>query len=83
MPNTLDLGDETLNLQVFRYRDFLDFLVWVVRKNSVEVGTLSGYRSAIKSLYKDQSIALPEEYGEDMKIIFSGCEKSSKLSYMK
>ncbi|KAF0721804.1 hypothetical protein Ae201684_018910 [Aphanomyces euteiches] len=67
MPKTLDSDDETPNLQVSEYSDFLDFLVWAIRKNSVE------------SLYKDQNIALPEVYGEDMKIIFSGIRRSVAL----
>ncbi|KAH9165544.1 hypothetical protein AeNC1_018491, partial [Aphanomyces euteiches] len=67
---------ETLNLRVFLYRDFLDFIVWVIREKSVQVGTLNSYRSSVKSLYKDQNIDLPEEYGEDMKMIFSGIRKT-------
>lgn len=63
---------ETINLEVFQYQDFLDFLVWTVNNKRVEVGTLNGYRSAIKNLYKDNQIPLPDGYGDDMKEIFSG-----------
>ncbi|KAG9411097.1 hypothetical protein AC1031_022077 [Aphanomyces cochlioides] len=62
----------TLNLAVFTYDDFLQFIEWCANKPKITAGTLSGYRSSLKSLYKDQNIPLPEEYGDDLKIVFSG-----------
>jgi hypothetical protein len=63
----------TVNLDVFVYQDFLDFLVWTVRnKPKIVAVTLSGYLSAIGSLYKDCSVLLPVEFGDDMKEIMSG-----------
>ncbi|KAF0739373.1 hypothetical protein Ae201684_004942 [Aphanomyces euteiches] len=76
MFNSVDQSTVTLNLQVFLYSDFLDFIVWAVRQKSVQVGTLNSYRSAVKSLYKDQNIDLPEEYDTEMKTIFSGIRKT-------
>ncbi|ETV67724.1 hypothetical protein H257_16085 [Aphanomyces astaci] len=68
---------ESLDLSQFQYLDFLDFLVWTVRnKPTIKPGTLSGYRSAIKSLYRDESLAVPIEFGDDMKEIFSGLRKT-------
>ena len=63
---------QTLDLDVFQYKDFLDFLVSTVQEKSVGVGTLNGYRSAVKSLYIDRGKTLPHEFIEDMKVIFSG-----------
>ena len=63
---------QTLNLRLFKYEDFLEFLEWTVRNKDVEAATLSGYCSAMKSLYKDEKIALPEGFGDDMKEVFSG-----------
>ena len=65
-------GGATLNLQTFTYNDFLQFLNATVKSKRVEVATLSGYRSALKSLYRDQRVQLPKDYGDDMKEIFSG-----------
>ncbi|KAF0735076.1 hypothetical protein Ae201684P_002992 [Aphanomyces euteiches] len=44
---------QTLNLDVFQYTDFLDFLVSTVREKSIGVGTLNGYLSQCreKSIY--------------------------------
>ncbi|KAF0718364.1 Aste57867_1745 [Aphanomyces stellatus] len=66
----------TLDLRVFAYENFLEFIVWTVRERNVGLGALSGYRSAVKSLYIDQGVVLPESYDGDMKVIFSGIRKS-------
>ncbi|KAG9409846.1 hypothetical protein AC1031_020157, partial [Aphanomyces cochlioides] len=67
----------SINLNTFVYSDFLEFIIWTVRnRTSIQTGTLSGYRSAIKSLYRDQQIALPIDYGEDLKEFYSGLKKS-------
>ncbi|KAF0710698.1 hypothetical protein AaE_012420 [Aphanomyces astaci] len=71
-----DGHDETLDLRVFGYENFLEFIVWTVRERGVGMGALSGYRSAIKSLYIDQGVPLPEPYNIDMKVIFSGIRKT-------
>ncbi|KAF0708114.1 hypothetical protein AaE_013347 [Aphanomyces astaci] len=66
----------TLDLHAFHYEHFLDFIEWTVQNKHVEVMTLSGYRSAIQSLYKDQGVPVPLEYGEDIKEVFSGLRKT-------
>ncbi|ETV63564.1 hypothetical protein H257_19509 [Aphanomyces astaci] len=53
----------SLDLSEFSYNDFLEFLVWTVRnKPAIQPGTLSSYRSATKSLYKDHNLAIPDEF---------------------
>ena len=67
---------QTLNLEVFEYQDFLDFLLWCVHnKPTISAGTLSGYCSSIKSLYKDRKHPLPDAYGDDMKEVLSGIKR--------
>ncbi|ETP28071.1 hypothetical protein F442_22643 [Phytophthora nicotianae P10297] len=41
----------------------------------VKAGTLSGYRSAIKDLYRVRRLALPPEFGDGMKQLFSGMKR--------
>ncbi|KAH9150540.1 hypothetical protein AeRB84_006639 [Aphanomyces euteiches] len=76
MTSEQESDGQTINLIVFQYLDFLEFIEWTVRNKKVEVGTICSYRSALKSLYKDQKVALPEEYGDDMKEVFSGLKKT-------
>ena len=74
-------AESTLDLNRFQYTDVLDFLVWTVRnKPTIRPGTLSGYRSAIKSLYRDESLAIPVQFGDDMKEIFSGMYNTEVIS---
>ncbi|KAH9111141.1 hypothetical protein AeMF1_004050 [Aphanomyces euteiches] len=76
MPSPDYADKSTLDLSIFSYWDFLDFLQWTVRnKPTITAQTLSGYRSALKSLYKDQMVELPAAYNDDMKEIFSGIKK--------
>ncbi|KAF0741617.1 hypothetical protein Ae201684_003296 [Aphanomyces euteiches] len=76
MPSPDYADKSTLDLSIFSYWDFLDFLQWTVRnKPTITAQTLSGYRSALKSLYKDQKVELPAAYNDDMKEIFSGIKK--------
>ncbi|KAF0744704.1 hypothetical protein Ae201684P_018321 [Aphanomyces euteiches] len=59
--------ETTINLSVFSY-NFLEFIEWSIQnKPKITAGTLSGYRSSLKSLYKDQNVHLPDEYGDDLK----------------
>ncbi|KAH9095353.1 hypothetical protein Ae201684P_013468 [Aphanomyces euteiches] len=58
MPSPDYADKSTLDLSIFSYWDFLDFLQWTVRnKPTITAQTLSGYRSALKSLYKDQKVS--------------------------
>ncbi|KAH9081282.1 hypothetical protein LEN26_021403 [Aphanomyces euteiches] len=76
MPCPLNNDDRTLNLNLFTYHHFLQFLVWTVNHKSIEISTLNGHRSAIRSLYKNQRISLPEEFGEDIREVFSGLRRA-------
>ncbi|ETV89797.1 hypothetical protein H310_15374 [Aphanomyces invadans] len=59
----------SLDLRVFAYENFLEFIVWTVRERDVGLGALSCYRSAVQSLYVDQGVDLPEPYDSDMKVV--------------
>ena len=64
---------QTLNLEVFVYQNFLDFLEWTVNHRTTLTGsTLSGYRSAMKSFYKDKNMQPPQGFDLDMRDVFSG-----------
>ncbi|RQM20763.1 hypothetical protein B5M09_010269 [Aphanomyces astaci] len=78
MPSTEHEGRMTLDLRVFAYENFLEFIVWTVRERDIGLGALSGYRSAVKSLYIDQGIALPEPYDGDMKSVAQNLQNGSK-----
>ncbi|KUG01951.1 hypothetical protein AM587_10001959 [Phytophthora nicotianae] len=62
-----------LNLMEFTPPYFEQFLVY--KSRGVKAGTLSGYRSAIKDLYRVRRLALPPEYGDGMKQLFSGMKR--------
>lgn len=65
-------SEKTIDLTRFTYKNFLDFLVWCVNNREAQISTLNGYRSAIRSLYKDQRLDIPIEFGEDIREVFSG-----------
>ncbi|ETI30072.1 hypothetical protein F443_22808 [Phytophthora nicotianae P1569] len=62
-----------LNLMEFTPPYFEQFLVY--KSRDVKAGTLSGYRSAIKDLYRVRRLALPPEFGDGMKQLFSGMKR--------
>ncbi|ETO68238.1 hypothetical protein F444_14913 [Phytophthora nicotianae P1976] len=62
-----------LNLMEFTPPYFEQFLVY--KSRDVKDGTLSGYRSAIKDLHRVRCLALPPEYGDGMKQLFSGMKR--------
>ncbi|ETV64558.1 hypothetical protein H257_18562 [Aphanomyces astaci] len=68
-------GPMTLDLRVFAYENFLELIVWTDRERDVGLGALNGYRSAVKSLYIDQGVALPEPYDGDMKNLQNGSKE--------
>ena len=70
-PDMLDQEGE-INLRVFEYRNFLQFIEWTVQFTNNKVGTLSNYRSAIKDPYKRNCIPFPDEYDIDMKELLQG-----------
>lgn len=57
-----------IDLAEFTPQYFEKFLVY--KRRSAKSGTLSGYRSAIKDLYRLKRIPLPTEYGDDLKQLF-------------
>ncbi|ETP53246.1 hypothetical protein F442_01765, partial [Phytophthora nicotianae P10297] len=66
-----ELSKEDANTsRFFEEHDELRFLVY--KRSSVKTATLSGYRSAIKDLYRVKRLASPTEYGDGMKQLFSG-----------
>ncbi|ETN03998.1 hypothetical protein PPTG_15363 [Phytophthora nicotianae INRA-310] len=62
-----------LNLMEFTPPYFEQFLVY--KSRDVKAGTLSGYRSAIKDLHRVRCLALPPEFGDGMKQLFSGMKR--------
>ncbi|KAH9094685.1 hypothetical protein LEN26_018176 [Aphanomyces euteiches] len=76
MPCEVSSDGFTLDLSLFQYQDFLSFLEWTIQIKQPQVSTLNGYRSALKSLYRDQNVALPAEFDDDMHVVFSGIRKS-------
>ena len=71
---------QTIDSTVFQNEDFLGFLEWTVRNKAIGVETLMRYKSTLLNLYKDDKVPLPNEFGDDIKEVFSGTQlKSSKL----
>ncbi|KAG3126248.1 hypothetical protein PI126_g22411 [Phytophthora idaei] len=66
-------GSGDINLFEFTPGYFEEFLVY--KRRGARTVTLRGYRSAIKDLYRLKRIALPVEYGYDMKQLFSGMKR--------
>ncbi|KAG6957073.1 hypothetical protein JG688_00011142 [Phytophthora aleatoria] len=66
-------ASDYLNLAEFTPAFFEQFLVY--KRGVAKSATLSGYRSAIKDLYRLKRIVLPVEYGDDMKQLFSGIKR--------
>lgn len=66
-----------IDVSLFTYNHFEAFLLSRVndKDNKVAVVTLSGYRSALKDLYRKKKVALPVEYGDQLKTFFSGLKR--------
>ncbi|OQR82152.1 hypothetical protein ACHHYP_16364 [Achlya hypogyna] len=77
-PCSLDEAKDgwTIDVDSFDCEDFLAFITWSVRAKDVTASTLSGYRSALMSLYKDQKVPLPTGYGDDIKEVYAGIRRS-------
>ncbi|KAF0723259.1 hypothetical protein Ae201684_017778 [Aphanomyces euteiches] len=67
-----DNGGEIIDLTVFTYEHFKQFIIHTMQSKDLEPNTLSKYRSSIKSHYKDMRMPIPDDYGEDLKEILSG-----------
>ncbi|ETK82176.1 hypothetical protein L915_12394 [Phytophthora nicotianae] len=61
-------------LDHFTPSDFDDFLL--EKRKSVSVGMLSGYRSAIKDLYRKKERSLPLAYNSKLTRLFSGLKRT-------
>ncbi|ETO74213.1 hypothetical protein F444_09988 [Phytophthora nicotianae P1976] len=68
-----DVRDAQINLDHFTPSDFDDFLL--EKRKSVSVGMLSGYRSAIKDLYRKKERSLPLAYNSKLTRLFSGLKR--------
>ncbi|RHY44149.1 hypothetical protein DYB38_011537 [Aphanomyces astaci] len=64
--------DGSINLDVFSYEDFTEFLLYKYKSAGVSLSTLSGYRSAIKDYYSRQNMALPAGFVTDATAIYQG-----------
>ncbi|CAK4497032.1 unnamed protein product, partial [Aphanomyces euteiches] len=69
---TADMLTDTdeINLEVFNYDGFLEFIEWTVRNTNKRPGTISGYRSALRHYYKQHRVPVPLEFDDDIKEIF-------------
>ncbi|OWY97643.1 LOW QUALITY PROTEIN: hypothetical protein PHMEG_00031781, partial [Phytophthora megakarya] len=57
----------------FTPKEFEDFLL--AKQGELKTVTLSGYRSAIKDLYRRHNMTVPPEFGEPLKTRFSGLKR--------
>ncbi|KAJ8556608.1 hypothetical protein ON010_g9359 [Phytophthora cinnamomi] len=71
-----DDGDG-LNINVFSSQHFEAFLLAKMNtgERPLKVTTLGGYRSAVKDIYRQQRLALPTDYADDMKTFFAGLKR--------
>ncbi|KAF0702353.1 hypothetical protein AaE_015995 [Aphanomyces astaci] len=67
--------DGTVDLRVFQYDNFVQFIVWVYQHTPVKVGTMSGYRAALRWYYKREDVAMFVEYETKLKTIFTGLQR--------
>ncbi len=76
-PNNFFDENGILDINVFQPRHFEQFIMDRVNdsSNPVTVNTLSGYRSAVKNMYRMRNKPVPTEYGERMKTLFSGLKR--------
>ncbi|KAF0712028.1 hypothetical protein AaE_012150 [Aphanomyces astaci] len=67
--------DGSINLDVFSYEDFTEFVLYKYKSAGVSLSTLSGYRSAIKDYYSRQNVALPAGLVTDATAIYQGIRR--------
>ncbi|RHZ40450.1 hypothetical protein DYB26_015732, partial [Aphanomyces astaci] len=68
-------ADGSLNLTVFSYMDFTEFVLYKYKDAGVSLSTLSGYRSALKDYYNTQGVPLPIGFTNDATIIYQGIRR--------
>eukprot|EP00644_Phytophthora_capsici_P018616 jgi/Phyca11/132868/e_gw1.247.6.1 len=74
-PNTFFCEDGSLNLTVFTPQHFETFLLYKINEGKLKVSTLSGYRSAIKDVYRQKRLDLPSEYLDGLKTLYQGFKR--------
>lgn len=69
--------DGSINVHTFTHQHFEQFLLSRVNETTktIKVTTLSGYRSAMKHVYRTKQLAVPAEYGDNLKTLFSGLKR--------
>ncbi|ETV65002.1 hypothetical protein H257_18206 [Aphanomyces astaci] len=67
--------DGSINLDVFSYEDFTEFVLYKYKSAGVSLSTLSGYRSAIKDYYSRQNVALSAGFVTDATAIYQGIRR--------
>ncbi|ETV89681.1 hypothetical protein H257_00872 [Aphanomyces astaci] len=67
--------DGMIDLRVFQYIHFVQFIVWVYQNTPVKVETMSGYRAALRWYYKREDVAMPVEYSTKLKTKFTGMHR--------
>ncbi|RHX99652.1 hypothetical protein DYB36_013962 [Aphanomyces astaci] len=65
----------SIYLRFFQYHHFVQFIVWVYQNTPVKVGTISGYRAALRWYYKREDVPMPTEYESKLKTIFTGMQR--------
>ncbi|ETV79837.1 hypothetical protein H257_07053 [Aphanomyces astaci] len=68
-------ADGSLNLTVFSYMDFTEFVLYKYKDAGVSLSTLSGYRSALKDYYNTQGVPLPIGFTNDATVIYQGIRR--------
>ncbi|ETI57222.1 hypothetical protein F441_23123 [Phytophthora nicotianae CJ01A1] len=71
-PDTFFCEDGSLNLAVVSPQHFEAFLLYKINEGKLKVTTLSGYRSALKNVYRQKRLDLPSEYLDDLKTLYQG-----------
>ena len=64
--------DGSIDLGVFTYDLFTQFIFFKYQSKKAKPGTLASYRSAMKDYYKRKNVPLPPGYDDDVKSIFQG-----------
>ncbi|RHY51693.1 hypothetical protein DYB30_013928, partial [Aphanomyces astaci] len=68
-------ADGSINLELFGYGDFTEFVLHKYKNSGVTLSTLSGYRSALKDYYNKQNVPLPNGFGTDATVIYQGIRR--------
>ncbi|EGZ07872.1 hypothetical protein PHYSODRAFT_419808, partial [Phytophthora sojae] len=66
-----------IDISMFTPKDFEAFLLATMNatEKKLKVTTLSGYRSAVKDIYRQKKLPLPAAYMDDMKTFFAGLKR--------